>query len=185
MTLKNIQNNNERTKSITFLLLVATILLASGSTSVFAQTVGSNQNVETANASTDKNIYNYGDTIHLSISDTVTAPADILTFKNNYPGIVGPCGINYMDFAFLKGDYTNVKTFDDLVAIKSNVINVVYASPYDMVNCMKGYTDHLNHVSIGSDGSSTMTVTTNHGKTVDLQGKWSLFMILANNTVKH
>jgi hypothetical protein len=59
----------------------------------------------------------------------------ITEFKNTYPGILNPCGIGYMDFVFLNGDYSKIKSFDELASLKDNALNVVHGAPYSMFLC--------------------------------------------------
>ncbi|HYL67007.1 MAG TPA: hypothetical protein VEU72_07630 [Nitrosopumilaceae archaeon] len=174
--------------SITFASILAVALFASPML-VFAQTTPI-QNSEQISVKLDKNIYQYGDTIHLTIHDVNAGPKQVITaFKNNYAGINGPCGVQYFDFAFLSGDQTKIQNYDDLVAVKTNALNVIYANPYDMVLCPRGYTDHLDKMSVNNN-SDDVTITTikSNGDSVTLQdnliSKYEISKVYGNTLYK-
>jgi hypothetical protein len=160
-----------RNSTITFSSVLAMIMLSSPLLA-FADP-NTIQNGEQLGVKLDKNVYQYGDTIHLTINDMNSASTQsISTFKTDYAGIDEPCGVKYMDFAFLNGDHTNIQSYDDLVAAKINVLNVAQGIPYDAIMCIRGNTDHLNSVTIeGNSNNATVTMTTTQGKTVIEQGQ--------------
>lgn len=164
MTLKN--------SSITFASIFAVALLSSPLL-VFAQSGPTTQNGEQVNVKLDKNTYVYGDTIHLTIHDVNSGPKqDITAFKNNYAGINGPCGVQYLDFVFLNGDHTDIQNYDDLAAAKTNALNVVYGEPDEAILCFRGHVDHLDKLSIeGNSENATITMTTSQAKSITLQDR--------------
>ncbi len=104
-----------------------------------------NSTGELVEAKTDKTIYQYGDTIHLQISDTNYGPEKaISTFKSNYAGIKGPCGTEYFNFAFLKGDYTRIGNYEELVNASNDTLNVVYSTPLELVSCLYTLENYRN-----------------------------------------
>ncbi|MGI0055907.1 MAG: hypothetical protein ACREAK_00880 [Nitrosarchaeum sp.] len=114
------------------------ILIISISTIAILPTLSSAHAIssEYIEATTDKKIYQYGEPIQLTFNDINNGPKNIITeFKDSYPGIKGPCGIAYVDFVFLNGDYSKVKNFDELVSLTDQVLNVVHGTPYSMIMC--------------------------------------------------
>lgn len=128
--------------------------------------VGKNSTGETVEAKSDKTIYRYGDTIHLTISDTNYGPQKVIsTFKSTYAGIGGPCGIQYLDFVFLNGDYTGIRNYDEITSEKNNTLNVVYSSPHELVSCPYVLRD-IRNVTMDSN-SNHVTIFSGSGNRTD------------------
>ena len=110
---------------------------------------------EIISSQTDKTTYHYGEKITLEISDTNLGPKkEISDFKIVYAGDPGPCGTGYFDFVFLKGDFSRISSYDELVTVKNNTLNVVYSTPFNPVMCpisirniqhvtMNAYSNHI------------------------------------------
>ncbi|MEO9362413.1 MAG: hypothetical protein ABI348_00800 [Nitrososphaera sp.] len=157
------------------LLLTAGILLSATTwtnvsllTPAFAQTAPQPVG-EHLIANTNSTVYQYGQTIRLTIEDNNTGPRkDISTTKDTYAGVVGPCGVDYLDFAMLKGDYTEtITTYDQLAALRNDALNVVYANPYDQFMCPMGYSMQIQHATIKSDShNATISFVTPKGESI-------------------
>ncbi|MEM2159761.1 MAG: hypothetical protein QXN55_02265 [Candidatus Nitrosotenuis sp.] len=119
-------------------------------------------------AVTDGRIFKYGDTIRLTIESTNTGPQKQVpssSIRNVYPGIVSPCGQDYIDFAFLAGDHTNISSFDELAALKGNALNVVYDQPYDAYMCPFGYYKAVEKATLQTNShDATITFNTPNGQ---------------------
>lgn len=112
---------------------------------------------EIVRAETDGKIYQYGKPIRLTIEDVNTGvKKDITAMKNVYAGIVGPCGLDYLDFVFLSGNYAKISSYDDLVAVKDNALNVVYDQPYNVYMCPIGYSKGVQKTSIEGNSREAM-----------------------------
>ncbi|MGB6463327.1 MAG: hypothetical protein WA799_00175 [Nitrosotalea sp.] len=120
---------------------------------------------------TDKLVYHHGDTITLTVKDiNMGQVSDISVFKNKYAGIVTPCGIEYANFVFFPGIYNNIRSYDDLVNLQRNELNVVFSSPYKFVTCPMGYVKQINHVHMGNnDINATIDALTDSNQTVKLK----------------
>src|SRR5437660_79775 len=115
------------------LLAIASITIAA--TASFLMSANYTDN-EIISSQTSKKIYHYGEKIQLEISDTNLGPKkEISDFKTVYAGDPRPCGEGYFDFVFLKGDFSKISTYDELVTVKNNTLNVVYSFPFNAVMC--------------------------------------------------
>ncbi|MEM3001085.1 MAG: hypothetical protein QXP41_02690 [Candidatus Nitrosocaldus sp.] len=99
--------------------------------------------------STNGTFFAQGDTIELrlSIINTTGQVLTINTFKKEFAGIIGPCGIGYFDFVFIRGSYPNIATYEDLLSLKDKLINVRWPNPYTST-CMSGYVEGIAYVEI-------------------------------------
>ncbi|MEM2760942.1 MAG: hypothetical protein QXN83_09660 [Nitrososphaerales archaeon] len=86
---------------------------------------------------TNGRTFTQGDPIAVLTQGTIvgTTRVNLDNPKSEYAGIEGPCGIPYLDFAFLRGAYPNISTYEDLLALKSNALNVRYPHTKDMISC--------------------------------------------------
>lgn len=167
MTMKQLQTRDEKqmkktTTLLTILLPMLLILIIQPITPAMAQTSATG---ETVSATTDAKTYHYGDTIQLTIEDfNQGATKTFKNMKSIYAGIPSPCGIDYVDFAFLPGDYTSISTYDDLVAIKDKELNVVYDKPYSIYFCPMGYLKSVQTADVGGNShDANMTFDTPNG----------------------
>lgn len=134
-----------------------------GAAPAFAETPA---NGEIMSTKTNGMTFKLGDALQLTIEDYNNGTQkNINTIKNTYPGILSPCGISYFDFVFLRGDHTNISTFDDLVAVKDDAINVVYDMLYNTISCPLGYFKSIKDVTLESNShNATITYVNGNGE---------------------
>ncbi len=121
---------------------------------------------EVVTAKTDSLIYNVGQKIHLTIEDfNVGSKTDISSFKDTYAGIASPCGIGYLDFAFIPGNHSDISNFDQLVALKAQELNVVYAHPNTEYAC-PDYATGFKHVTLDENSHDAILTFDNAGKII-------------------
>ncbi|GBC73211.1 hypothetical protein HRbin04_00607 [archaeon HR04] len=117
--------------------------------------------------STNGKFFAQGDMIELKLSviNTTGQVLTINTFKKEYASIVSPCGIGYFDFAFLRGSYPNIATYEDLLSLKDKLINVRWPNPYTST-CMFGYVEGIAYVEIPPNGpDARITYIDRNGET--------------------
>jgi hypothetical protein len=136
------------------IVLIATASITIAAISSFLMVANYTDN-EIISSQTGKTTYHYGEKINLEISDTNLGPKkEISDFKTVYAGDPGPCGEGYFDFVFLRGDFSKISTYDELVTVKNNTLNVVYSTPFNGVMCpiflrdikhvtMDAYSNHI------------------------------------------
>ena len=123
---------------------------------VFAETL---QPGETISTKTNGVTFKPGDTLQITIDDYNNGvQKNINQIKNIYPGILGPCGIAYFDFVFIRGDHTDLSTFDDLTAVRNDAINVLYHIPYDAYSCPLGYFKSIKTATLESNSHNATIV---------------------------
>lgn len=115
------------------------------------------------NAITDKGTYFYGEKILITIEDFNTQQKKTITeSKTDYPGVQGPCGIDYFDVVFLTGDHSNITNYDELIQVKNNALNVLWSEPYNAYSCPFG--DFVGTDKVIQDSNSRNAVITYHNK---------------------
>ena len=70
-------------------------------------------------------------------------PVTIDEFKSEAATIVGPCGLDYLNIAMIKGAHQNIKTYDELLALKDQYVNFEYKDSNTKLPC-KG----IDHQSV-------------------------------------
>lgn len=167
MTFTTIRNSSKSQKPtqymIPLLLALSILTILPIATSVFAQT---STNSELVRAETNGRIFQYGDTVKLTIEDINIGPQkDVTTMKEKYAGVVSPCGIDYVDFAMLSGDQSTIQTYDELAVLGDKSLNVVYSKPYQFYACPFGVFHGVSKASLEADSRhSTISYVTDNGQ---------------------
>jgi len=149
---------------IIMLALVASPLTA------FAQIQG-----ESLNISTDKKTYGYNQTIYLNMEDFNNGPAQtISTFESNPAvGFEDPCGLPYVGFDFLQGNYSSIHDYGQLVSMNGKSLNVLVPVPANIVSCPFTVKSYQKVVINETSHNATMTVLDNQGITMNHKMKLS------------
>jgi hypothetical protein len=88
------------------LVSLLAIVLLSQNTGIVLVAHAQVQTGEIVTAKTDSVVYNVGQKIHLTIEDINLGPqTNISNFESTYAGIISPCGLGYLDFAFIPGNH--------------------------------------------------------------------------------
>lgn len=79
-----------------------------------------------------------GEPVAIFIQGTIPESTNVTVdnFQSEYPIAEGPCGITYMNFAFLRGAHPNISSYDDLLKLKDYALNVKYPAAKGYVSCM-------------------------------------------------
>lgn len=158
-----LQQKRQTTTIVALILSVAVVFTIGSIPSVLAQT----QPAESLSVTSDKDIYKKGEKIHLEIRKPIVTQQKVITdIKTEYAGIISPCGTAYFDFAFLEGDYSNITTYEQLVAVNDKTLNVLYSQPYSAYMCPLGYVVKIEKVTddVTKGKSVSSIITSDNGR---------------------
>lgn len=84
-------------------------------------------------------------------------PIRITDFKNEAAGVVGNCGIDYLNVALIKGSHTDVQNYEQLLALKDQYVNFEYKDSDTKLPCKGIDKVGINSVQLSEPTSVTVT----------------------------
>lgn len=142
-----IKINTKIGTSLTITMLCIIMFTLSSTTHAFAT------GEEIIEVKVNGNSFKQGDPISIistgaSISDK---PTNLTQFKSEVAAIPNPCGVSYFNVVLIKGSFPSISTYEELLSLKTNYLNIEYPYPEMTFNCFGINTDSVISAEISPE----------------------------------
>ena len=90
--------------------------------------------------------------------NTSNQPTVITEFKKDVAGISGPCGVDYLNIAMIKGSYTDIQNYEQLLNLKDQYINFEYKDSDTKLPCKGIDKNEIVSVQLSEPKSDKLTL---------------------------
>ncbi len=136
-------------------LMSSTILLSfsqteefSESTNIITSSKTGNEGIEQVVINVNGERFRQGEPISIISEVRLNNGEEIIIdkFKTKSPTLPSPCGQLYLDFIFLRGSHEDISSYENLIDLQENEINVKY--PHARKTCMTGFHGETTSIKI-------------------------------------